>query len=220
MDRPDRPAAHRWPRPVLRADGSHRGPAAPHPHGRRPAAASPLSSATMDDRRALAGAVRKDTELGRLARRFTFVMRSVQFITRDFTEEEWRQPAGPAGGNTAHWLLGHLVTERRYILRELGEQVPHADWEDGFDIGATPGPPADYPSPEELFVAYGESDERLSARLHGLTPEECARDWGEKAMPDGERSVLGALCFMQFHESYHMGQLGLLRRIVGKSGLY
>ena len=41
----------------------------------------------------------------------------------------------------------------------------------------------------------------------------------EKPMPDGANTVAGLVRFMCFHESYHIGQLGLLRRLLGKPGL-
>ena len=36
--------------------------------------------------------------------------------------------------------------------------------------------------------------------------------------PDGSATVAGALGFLAWHESYHLGQLGLLRRLAGKPG--
>ena len=41
----------------------------------------------------------------------------------------------------------------------------------------------------------------------------------EKPMPDGADTVAGLVRFMCFHESYHLGQLGLLRSLYGKPGL-
>jgi uncharacterized damage-inducible protein DinB len=34
-------------------------------------------------------------------------------------------------------------------------------------------------------------------------------------MPDGSDTVAGVLHFLYFHETYHLGQLGLLRRMNG-----
>ena len=43
-------------------------------------------------------------------------------------------------------------------------------------------------------------------------PEE---EWSK---PSDDGTKLDKLAFLQFHEAYHSGQLGLLRRIVGKPG--
>ena len=36
----------------------------------------------------------------------------------------------------------------------------------------------------------------------------------------GGTTVADGVQFMHFHESYHIGQLGMLRRICGKAGLF
>ena len=37
--------------------------------------------------------------------------------------------------------------------------------------------------------------------------------------PTGDESVLGAISFLAFHESYHVGQIALLHRAVGRGSL-
>jgi len=56
------------------------------------------------------------------------------------------------------------------------------------------------------------SQERLMARLERVTGEELAATRGDSTM--GKQ-----LAFFQFHETYHVGQTGLLRRIAGKEGV-
>jgi len=44
---------------------------------------------------------------------------------------------------------------------------------------------------------------------------------GDKAAADkavGNKTVGNQLAFFQFHEAYHAGQVGLLRRLAGKEG--
>jgi uncharacterized damage-inducible protein DinB len=53
--------------------------------------------------------------------------------------------------------------------------------------------------------------------MRRLTDTDLARDLGRK-LPTG--STLGdALSFLAFHEAYHLGQLGLIGRTLGKPGL-
>jgi hypothetical protein len=58
------------------------------------------------------------------------------------------------------------------------------------------------------------TQERLRRGLENLPPEEL-----DLHHEEGAKRPRGAqLHFMHFHEAYHAGQLGLLRRIVGRPG--
>ena len=45
--------------------------------------------------------------------------------------------------------------------------------------------------------------------------DEAAAEPAAQPMPDGSDTVAGVLHFLHFHETYHLGQLGLLRRMNG-----
>jgi uncharacterized damage-inducible protein DinB len=63
-----------------------------------------------------------------------------------------------------------------------------------------------------ILADLDRSQERLMTRLERVTDEELAAARGESTM--GKQ-----LAFYQFHETYHVGQTGLLRRIGGKEGV-
>jgi hypothetical protein len=67
----------------------------------------------------------------------------------------------------------------------------------------------------ELAADFKAGGAPLADRLAALTPEEAAVPW-EHPFPDGSQDVGGAASFFHFHEVYHLGQLGLLRRMLGK----
>ncbi len=58
------------------------------------------------------------------------------------------------------------------------------------------------------------TQERIRAGLARLGPDQLA----VKKKPDDRRILGEQLHFLAFHEGYHAGQLGMLRRIVGKVG--
>lgn len=159
-----------------------------------------------------------DTELGRLAGRFAFGAGFAAKITDGFETADWERRPSDSGGNTAHWILGHLAMARRYVLRHLGAELAKETWEDLFDIGAKPVSTEHYPRPAELLADLEATSARLLEIIPALDEARCNEDWGKDTFPDGSKSVLGGLYFFQFHESYHLGQLGLLRRIAGKPG--
>ena len=142
--------------------------------------------------------------------------RFLKMLVAGFDEEAWfRAPAD--GLSNALWILGHLVWGRLVLLRRLGEELPEEAWESDFSIGSQAGGPQriDAGELQDRFRSLGRL---LADHLESLGEERLASPL-EKPMPDGATTVAGLVRFMCFHESYHIGQLGLLRRLNGKSGL-
>jgi len=130
---------------------------------------------------------------------------------RDLTHEQSLLGPGPHG-NCANWVLGHIVTNRGYILSMVGEQPV---WDEAttkpYERGSkqlTNGAAKPFP---EILEALDRSQERLTAGLARLSD----KDLGSE---DVKESLGRKLSFFQFHEAYHAGQLGLLRRVAGKEG--
>ncbi len=70
---------------------------------------------------------------------------------------------------------------------------------------------------ERLKVALDESQKKLIPALQGLSDEALAADVPEKfKRPPLTGSVGDALARLCYHEGYHNGQIGLVRRLVGK----
>ena len=119
------------------------------------------------------------------------------------SEEEARlTPQG--GGNSMYWVARHILSTRDRFFPALGQK---------------PVLTSDAPSFEELKAAFGESQDRLVNGLRSLTEEKLAADapfspTGGPLRPLGEFLLTSA-----FHEAYHTGQLGILRRVLGKEGV-
>lgn len=156
-------------------------------------------------------------ELAALAQRFAFNHQVLTGVLDGFDSGDWAQKPSPAGGNTAHWILGHIAGARRSVLRKLGDDLPEAPWEDYFARASKPTGTDGYPSPEELFAELESSDAALARALERLTDKEAGADWGQE-FPDGGSTIADGVRFFYFHEIYHVGQLGLFRRITGKPG--
>ena len=121
----------------------------------------------------------------------------------------------PGGGNTPHWILGHVAASRRFMLRAAGHALASEPWEALFGRGAAPGAATDgFPPVEELLTDVHASGEIVSELFPTMT-DEAARAPAAQPMPDGSDTVAGMLHFLHFHETYHLGQLGLLRRMNG-----
>ncbi|HEX5010492.1 MAG TPA: DinB family protein [Planctomycetota bacterium] len=150
-----------------------------------------------------------------LAERFAFNDRFLDMLTEGFTDADWLHRAGP--GNHAQWLLGHLASTRRASLRGFGETVEEQPWERHFGMGHEPTAASDDIAPALLREAFIKNGAELRRWLGGLNEAQAAADF--RPFPDGSRTVAGVAHFLHFHESYHLGQIGLLRRVCGKAGV-
>jgi hypothetical protein len=136
--------------------------------------------------------------------------------TADLTQEESLfQP--PGGGNCVNWLLGHIVTSRNQMLELLGRQpVWGQDERARYALGS---PPITATGPGVLEISrlledYEATQAPILEALEAATDEELAVQipWF-----GGEIDKNGALGGFLFHEAYHVGQAGLVRRLLGKT---
>jgi len=150
-----------------------------------------------------------------LADRFAFNDRFLDMLVEGFSEEDWLRRSGP--GNHSQWLLGHLASTRRSALRGFGQAAEEQPWEQHFAMGKAPTPQSDDIAPALLREAFLKNGESLRRWLAGLSEEQAAAPF--RPFPDGSKTVGGVAHFLHFHESYHLGQIGLLRRACGKKGV-
>ena len=123
--------------------------------------------------------------------------------------------APPNGANCANWVLGHILTNRSFVL-ELVREQPLWSEADGavYAMHSKTLEPKDARPFDAMLADLETTQERLRRGLENLAPEEL-----DLKHEEGARRPRGAqLHFMHFHEGYHSGQLGLLRRIAGKPG--
>jgi hypothetical protein len=135
----------------------------------------------------------------------------VKINTEGFTEAD--SLVQPSGGNCCNWVLGHIVASRNGILRLLGESPIWSDQEiELYKRGSAAikaGSAAC--SHEKMLADFQRSQEQIQSALKRMSPEDLSR-------VDGDGTVGQKLATLHFHEAYHVGQLGLLRRIAGKEG--
>ena len=126
-----------------------------------------------------------------------------------------RRP-GPES-NPMLWMAGHLTLFRCRITRVLGSerQVP---WEELFRTGAGKRPPSDYPQAAEIGALWDEVSVELDERVRALGASELDAP-PRMRMPSTDGTLAGTLALFAFHEGYHIGQLGYLRKWQGLSPL-
>jgi hypothetical protein len=126
-------------------------------------------------------------------------------------EESLIQPS--PGGNSLNWVLGHLVATRNLVMQTLGAPAVWSNEEAApYERGAKPSRDGAYARRlEDLIAALDRSQPVVMARVRTLSAEDLARPSRMGTVGD----LLTTLCF---HEAYHVGQFGLLRRLLGKDG--
>lgn len=119
-------------------------------------------------------------------------------------EESLLKPGG--GGNCINWILGHIIVSRD-DMREILEMDKAAseDLLNNYSRGTktiTKEKAIDF---GRLLKIFNDLQEPMEKKIE-------ATDFSTN------QEDLKQLTFLCFHEAYHVGQLGLLRRIAGKSG--
>ncbi|SIP86202.1 hypothetical protein SAMN05880574_1019 [Chryseobacterium sp. RU37D] len=108
--------------------------------------------------------------------------------------------------NCMNWILGHLIYIRNPLLNILGEEsVWDMEKFSAYNRGEIPLERKDeFISFEELKSYLKKSQDKLEEKLNTM------EGFGTETIKD-----ISTLCL---HEIYHGGQLGYLRRILGKPG--
>jgi uncharacterized damage-inducible protein DinB len=70
----------------------------------------------------------------------------------------------------------------------------------------------------DLITAWDEAAERIDAGLAGLTAKALDAPSPSSPNDDPGETVRSFLALVFFHQAYHAGQTGILRRIAGKAG--
>ena len=119
----------------------------------------------------------------------------------------------PVNGNCINWIVGHLVCYRNFALEICGlPLVVSTAVANRYERGSMPvtGAAADVAAFERLVEAYWHSHEELLTYLRTMTQNQASElvSAADFTMPRGELLT----SFMR-HESYHAGQLELLREL-------
>jgi uncharacterized damage-inducible protein DinB len=152
-----------------------------------------------------------------LATQLALTQRTIKKNLEDVSHEDSLLHPQPAG-NSANWVLGHIVASRSGLLKNLGEQ-PLLD--DAAVQQYRRGSDGNVPNPVPLADLIAALDRSQPAIIAGMKriPDATLAAKSPFGSPAGPEATLAeALAGMVFHESYHVGQLGLLRRVTGKKG--
>jgi uncharacterized damage-inducible protein DinB len=131
-------------------------------------------------------------------------------------EDFWRRPEG--GGNPIGWMLGHIAGARFNLLNRLGDPAK-TGWGNIFARGMPLAEAQTYPSRAALQEAWTGTHGRMRDAFASVTPQTLAEKLGRNIGPLTDPTVGETITFLAFHEAYHAGQMGYLRRLLGHAGV-
>ena len=121
------------------------------------------------------------------------------------------------GSNPLIWIAGHAMSSRASLTKMVGEAVENP-WSETFKRGATIDSNISYPEIQEIVSLWDGITEKLMTRLAVLKDEELSTP-SLFPVPAGDKTQRGAIVFLNYHETYHIGQMAYLRKWLGYSQL-
>jgi uncharacterized damage-inducible protein DinB len=150
-----------------------------------------------------------------LAQHFGFIYKITATNLEGMTPEQSLAQPSP-GGNCANWIVGHLTNVQNGVMQLLGEK-PVWESDELARAGTEPivgrNASIDWNTLRSRFLG---SRERCLAAISALSDERLAESVPHPFAGTCTRAEL--LNLLAFHQAYHLGQLGMSRRIAGLEG--
>jgi uncharacterized damage-inducible protein DinB len=117
------------------------------------------------------------------------------------------------GTNSMAFLVAHAIDARHFAATLLDRPAPNPLGEALKDANGIDDIP-ELPPLSELTALWLAASQNLEAALDAASAEQLRRP-SEQTFPVNHPGVLGAVAFLAQHESYHIGQLALMRKGLG-----
>ena len=130
---------------------------------------------------------------------------------KDISTDHWTEKTDEYL-NPLCWVASHIVFARYLALVFLDKPV-HNPYEELFANFKGYDSALSYPSPDEVREEWTKVTALLNDALETASPEVLQMESPVKT-PTGDFTNIGTLAFMAQHESYHTGQLAMLKRHV------
>jgi uncharacterized damage-inducible protein DinB len=150
-----------------------------------------------------------------VAQHFRLMYQTAASNLEGLTQEQSLVQPSP-GGNCANWILGHLTSVQNGAMSLLGEKPV---WESsqltraGDDPITGPANAIDWNTLRSRFLG---SRERCLAAISAMSDEALSESVPHPFGGSCSRAEL--LNILAFHQTYHVGQLAISRRIAGLEG--
>jgi hypothetical protein len=144
----------------------------------------------------------------------------LEMNTADISHEE-SLVKPPKGGSCLNQIVGHITRTRNRALGTMGQKSPYPmedfdpyDDRTGVEFTRDNALPFD-----ELKRRFKAMQEPLVRAIKAMSPDVMASTPPRKFTGAPDETVGSNMATFVFHESYHVGQTGVLRRVAGKPGV-
>ena len=151
------------------------------------------------------------TDLSAVKGMFEINSQLFEKISSAVPAELWLSRPGD-DSNHMTWVAGHAVVHRAMVSKVLGSRWSAA-WEGLFKRGEKVHAGTKYPTPQELQQAWKEVSEQLRASLTVASAEALSKPVPSPS-PSLDGTVGGLVAFLCLHETYHVGQMSFLRKML------
>ena len=119
----------------------------------------------------------------------------------------------PFRGNCFNWVLGHILESRSRLLTYLGHDGFFTEAETAlYNRGSEPLTDGETAVPlPQLLDHLKASQKKIITYFEQATPDDLAVALADDNYP----TLLSRLNFVHWHETYHVGQLEILRQLAG-----
>jgi len=155
-----------------------------------------------------------------LLRQFQFDQMTLDRLLADVSQADSLRVVQPAD-KSINWLLGHIVSARAKLLGILGMELPWKEEIMGI-YGGPDAPPFAASSAKPLSDLRALLNESLRTLDETLRKNEAMLEQPCDGLPhvSSGGTIADRVGAFACHEAYHVGQIGLMRRLMGKPGLF
>jgi len=140
-------------------------------------------------------------------------LRNLEGVTH---EESVVRPSG--GANDGNWVLGHVIAVRNRLIAAVGETPLWDEARIASYVAESTDDTSGRLPLDELRQAFEITHQRLTAGIARLDEQALAQKAPFSPGNNPDETLQSLLTKIVVHESYHIGQIGILRHAMGKAG--
>ncbi len=136
---------------------------------------------------------------------------------RDLSDQDAKARSRGGAGPSVAWTIGHLCHYKLQVLGLLGHERENPFAATFEKTAATDG--ADYPALAELAARFSALNSELCAALESASAPARLEAPMPGAGPHDEKTILDTVLFLAWHEAYHTGSIGAMRKEQGRRSI-
>lgn len=120
--------------------------------------------------------------------------------------------------NSIKWIAGHALNTRMSLLSILTGKPQDSNYSRFFGKGSSNKIDSSFPPIEEIKLKWSSVSAELTDYISSLSEDKLSSPPPfQTAIPDN--TLQGLIAYMVIHESHHIGQLSVLRKLMGKGAM-